>query len=154
MPTPLEALGGTPNAHQPLPNMVTSGQPTHAHFDALSKAGVQVVLDIRDPMEPRPFDEPVLVRSLGMEYINVPVNSATMTDETLDRVLAVVRANQDRSMLFHCASGNRVGGALIPHFMLDHGMSEEEAVQVAMRVGMRAADLMEWGVGYAGSRGS
>ena len=38
--------------------------------------------------------------------------------------------------------------------MLDRGMNEEEAVQAAMRVGMRAADLMEWGVGYVRGRGA
>ncbi|MEO8449974.1 MAG: hypothetical protein ABI647_09300 [Gemmatimonadota bacterium] len=133
--------------------MVTSGQPTPAHLEALKQAGVEIILDIRDPMEPRPFDEAALVRSLGMEYINVPVSSATLSDETMDRVLEVVRANQHRRMLFHCASANRVGGALIPHFILDRGMSEDDAVQAAMRIGLRAAELMEWGVDYAKSHG-
>jgi hypothetical protein len=32
--------------------------------------------------------------------------------------------------------------------MLDHGMEEEDAVDAAMRVGLRSAELMEWGLGY------
>ena len=43
----------------------------------------------------------------------------------------------------------RVGAALIPHLMLDHGFEEDDAVDTAMRVGMRSAELMQWGVGYA-----
>ncbi len=151
MPTPLEALRGVPNAHQPLPNLVTGGQPSPAHLEALHRAGGAVVLDIRDPLEPRPFDEPAIVRQLGMEYVNVPVNAGTITDETLERILSVLRGAGDRTVFFHCASGNRVGGALIPHLMLDHGMDEEAAVQEAMRVGLRSAEMMEWGMDYAGN---
>ena len=51
-------------------------------------------------------------------------------------------------MFVHCGSGNRVGGALIPVLMLDQGMEEEDAVDAAMRVGLRSAELMEWGLGY------
>jgi hypothetical protein len=48
----------------------------------------------------------------------------------------------------HCGSGNRVGGALIAYLMLDHGMDEETATAEAMRVGLRGADLLEWGLDY------
>ena len=34
-------------------------------------------------------------------------------------------------VFFHCGSGNRVGGALIPYFMLDKGMAEDDAVALA-----------------------
>src|SRR2546430_7495344 len=47
-----------------------------------------------------------------------------------------------RSALIYCSSGNRVGVALIPYFMLEQGMEEEDAVTAAMRVGMRSAELM------------
>jgi protein tyrosine phosphatase (PTP) superfamily phosphohydrolase (DUF442 family) len=152
MPTPLDAMAGVPNATAPLPNLVTGGQPTVAHLAALKAAGVDVILDIRDPMEPRPFDEGAVVAGLGMRYHNVPVTGATLDDETLERVLAVVRENAERSMVFHSASGNRVGGALIPYFMIDRGMSEEAAIEAAMRIGLRGADLLEWGLDYARRR--
>lgn len=148
MATPIEALKGVANAGNPLPHLFTSGQPSAAHLQALKAAGVAVVLDIRDPMEPRPFDEPAVVREAGMEYLNIPVTAGNLDDATLESVVTAVRANTHRPMLFHCASANRVGGALIPIFMLDHGMSEEDAVQAAMRVGMRGADLMQWGLDY------
>lgn len=149
MTNPLDALAGVVNAAAPLPNLLTGGQPSAGHLEALKNAGVAVVLDIRDPMEPRPFDEPGTAIRLGLEYINVPVSAGTLDDPTIERILEVVRSNAGRPLLFHCASGNRVGGALLPHFILDHGMTEDDAIQAAMRIGLRGADVLGWGLDYA-----
>ena len=148
MPTPLEAIAGVPNAHQALDTVLTGGQPSAAHFQGMKEAGVQVILDIRDPMEPRSFDEPRLVRSLGLEYFNVPMTPATLTDETMAQILGVLRGNQGRQLLFHCQSGNRVGGPMIAFLMLDWGLSQEEAIAAAMRVGLRSAEYVDWALDY------
>ncbi|HEX9755489.1 MAG TPA: hypothetical protein VGA42_07260 [Gemmatimonadales bacterium] len=152
MPTPIEALRGVVNANQALPNVVTSGQPGPHHFEALKQAGLEVVLDIRDPMEPRGFDQEALMRELGLEYVNVVVTEGTLTDQTLDRILDVMRKNRDRSLLVHCHSGNRVGGALIPHLILDYELTEDDATMAAMRMGLRGMHLLEWGMEYARGR--
>jgi len=149
MQSPFQAAAGVTNLCQVLPNLITGGQPTAAHLEALKAAGVTVILDTRDPMEPRPFDEPSLVRQLGMAYINVPIVTGRQTDAELDQIVAALREAREQQVFFHCASGNRVGGALIPYLMLDVGMEEEDAVSEAMRVGMRSAELMEWGLTYA-----
>jgi len=107
------------------------------------------VLDLRDPMEPRPVDESAMVRELGMEYVNVPVRAGSLDDAALARILDVLRGAGDRTVFVHCGSGNRVGGALIPYFILDKDMDEQDAVDQAMRVGLRSAEMMEWGVDYA-----
>ena len=84
-----------------------------------------------------------------MEYVNVPVRAGSLDDTTLERILAVLRRAGDRTVFFHCGSGSRVGGALIPYFILDQGMEEQDAVDQAMRVGLRSAEYMEWGLEYA-----
>jgi len=149
MTTPFEAIRGVTNACQALPKVVTGGQPTAQHLQALKAAGVSVVLDIRDPMEPRPYDEPATARQVGLDYVNVAVNAGTLNDDTLEKILSVLRQNANQQIFFHCASGNRVGGALIPFLMIDQGMEEEDAVTQAMRIGLRGADVMEWGLDYA-----
>ena len=154
MPTPFEALASVPNACQVLPGIVTGGQPTAADLQHLGEAGGGIVLDLRDPMEPRPFDEPALARRIGLEYVNVAVGGGTLTDQTIDRILSVLREAGDRTVFVHCASGNRVGGALLPHLILDHGLEEEDAVGQAMRIGLRSAELMEWGTDYARRKGT
>jgi protein tyrosine phosphatase (PTP) superfamily phosphohydrolase (DUF442 family) len=149
MTTPVQALAGVRNVCQLLPTVVTGGQPTAADLEAFKAAGGGVVLDLRDPMEPRPLSEADQARALGLEYVVVPVTPGTMTDETLDRILGVLRQAGDRNVFVHCGSGNRVGGAMLALLILDHGFEEQDAVDQALRIGMRNADLMEWGMDYA-----
>lgn len=145
----LAAITGLPNAAAPLAGVVTGGQPTAEHIHALKAAGCEVVLDLRDPMEPRPLDEPAAVRAAGMEYLNIPISGARLTDETLAQVRdSVSNLAGDRTLFVHCGSGNRVGAALIPYLMLDRGLGEEEAVEMAMRVGLRSTELMDWALDY------
>ena len=138
-----------PNGAQPLPGVATGGQPTPDQLAQLRDAGVKVVVDLRDPMEQRAFDEPAAARELGLEYINVPVRPGATSDDQLAKVREALRNADERPVFVHCATANRVGGALIPHLMLDQNMTEEEAMECAMRVGLRSPEYLEWGLGYA-----
>lgn len=147
--TPFTAAAGIVNACQALPTVISGGQPSAAHLRALREAGAEILLDLRDPMERRPFDEPALAKEVGLEYINIPVSSATLNDATLERVLAVYRNAGEKQIFVHCAGGNRVGATLLPHFMIDLAMEEEDAIEQAMRVGLRSPEMLEWGLDYA-----
>jgi protein tyrosine phosphatase (PTP) superfamily phosphohydrolase (DUF442 family) len=150
--TPFEAITGVVNACQPAPGVVTGGQPGVGHLEALKAAGAAMVIDLREPMERRPLDEAGTIASLGMEYLNLPVGPHTMNDATIDALREALARADGRPVFVHCASANRVGGALIPWFMLDQGLEEDDAIDAAMRVGLRSAELMEWGLRYARSR--
>jgi protein tyrosine phosphatase (PTP) superfamily phosphohydrolase (DUF442 family) len=145
----LDTLADIPRATLPLPWLVTAGQPSAAQFQKAHAAGVTLVIDIRDPMEPRPFDEAETVRSLGMRYLNVPVVAGALDSGIMDRIIAALRDNAEQPTLLHCASANRVGGPLIAYLMLDKGMSEPDAVNAAMRAGLRSREMLEWAVEYA-----
>ena len=148
-PTPFSALAAIPNACEPLPGLVTGGQPTEPQLAAFREAGGQVVIDIRAAREPRPLDEVAVTERLGLEYVVVPVTAGSLKDETLERILEALRKAKGRPTLFHCASGNRVGAALIPYLVLDQAMEDEDAVQQAIRVGLTSPELLAWGVEYA-----
>jgi len=145
----LAAVAGIANACAPTAGLVTGGQPTVEHLRAAREAGAVTLLDIRDPMEPRPLNEPMVAAELGLRYVNITVSGHTLDDTTMERILGVLRDPAAAPVFFHCGSGNRVGGALIPYFMLDKGMEEDDAVALAMRIGLRSAELLEWGVDYA-----
>ncbi|MGH7614021.1 MAG: hypothetical protein ACREMW_08285 [Gemmatimonadales bacterium] len=150
----LDAITGVPNASEPLPGLVTGGQPMAPHLAALQQAGCRVVLDCRDPMEPRPLREPEDVVAAGLEYVCIPVGHSRGDDATLTQIRDALKANVGtKPVLFHCASGNRVGAALIPYLVLDQGFTEEEAVNTAMRAGMRNVELMEWALDYVSRNG-
>src|SRR5512135_3476114 len=136
--TPFDALSGIPNACEPLPGLVTGGQPTEAQLEAFRAA-----------REPRPLDEVAVNQRLGLEYLVIPVGAANLSDATLERILDALRMARGRATLFHCASGNRVGAALIPYLVLDQAMGEEDAVRQAIRVGLTSPELLAWGLDYA-----
>ena len=145
----LDAIVDVPNACEPFPGFVTGGQPQEAHLVALKRAGCQVLLDLRDPMEPRPFRSPDAITAAGLEYRNIPVGHGALPDQTFDQVRAAAQELIGAHPAFCCCnSGNRVGAALLPFFMLDRGMDEEDAVMLAMKIGMRNAELMESAVAY------
>jgi protein tyrosine phosphatase (PTP) superfamily phosphohydrolase (DUF442 family) len=148
----LDAASGLPNAAEPVPGLVTGGQPSAQHLAALKKAGCEVILDNRDPMEPRPFDEPAVVKAAGMEYVNLPLVHGSVTVDTMARMHAAVRGLQSRKALLHCSSGNRTAAALIPYFIIDKGMEEDDATQLAMAMGLRSAELMELALDYVRTR--
>jgi protein tyrosine phosphatase (PTP) superfamily phosphohydrolase (DUF442 family) len=144
----LAAAHGVVNASEPLPWLIVAGQPTATQLGQLHGAGVRTVIDLRDPTEPRPFDEPGQVRALGMTYVNAPVVSGALSDAAMQHVLGALRAANRTPSLLHCNSANRTGGPLIAYLMLDEGMEEQDAVDVAMRSGLRSAELLQWATDY------
>lgn len=149
----LDALAGVPNACEPIPGIVTGGQPGPEHLAALRRAGCQVVVDIREAMEPRPFAVPDAPVAAGLEYRHIPVGHGPVADATFTRLLDTVRELVGRRPAFiYCNSGSRVGAALLPYFLLEQGMEEAEAVALAMRMGLRSAGLLEQALEYARGR--
>lgn len=142
------AANGIINATTPLPWLVVAGQPTDSQFSTLHAAGVQRVIDIRDAMEPRPFDEPATTAALGMIYVNAPVVLGALTDAAMDRVLSALRSAQKVTTLLHCNSANRTGGPLIAFLVLDEGIAVQDAVDTAMRSGLRSAEILDWATDY------
>ncbi len=152
----LDALAGVLNAREPLPGLATGGQPEAAHLAALKAAGCDVVIDVRDPMEPQPFDAPAAVRAAGLAYVNIPVPHSAPEDRTLDAVrhaMQEITAKRQRAFIY-CNSGNRVGAALIPYLMLDCGFAEDAAVTAAMQIGTRSAELIEGALDYVRRQGA
>jgi len=145
----LAAVPGLPNAAEPVSGWITGGQPTEPHIKAFKAAGGQVVLDNRDPMEPRPFDEPATVRAAGLEYISLPIVHGAVTSETMKQMHQTLKQLEGRKALLHCSSGNRTAAALIPYLMVEQKMEQEDAVDLAMSIGLRSAELMEIAVEYA-----
>lgn len=138
---------GIVNGFCPLPGLATGGQPDGGHLIALAEAGYRTILDTREPGEPRGFNEAAAAERAGLEYINLPVGIA-LDDTLFDRVREVLRDADRRPVLVHCATGNRVGMVLIPYLILDEGKSPQDAIALAMRMGMRAPQLAQLALQY------
>jgi len=146
--TLLTAVAGLPNAAEPVPGWITGGQPTEQQLKAFKSAGGEVVVDNRDPMEPRPFDEPATARAAGLEYVSLPIVHGAVTADTMKRMHQTLKKLEGRKALLHCSSGNRTSAALIPYLMIDKKVDQDDAVDTAMRGGLRSAELMELALNY------
>jgi protein tyrosine phosphatase (PTP) superfamily phosphohydrolase (DUF442 family) len=145
----LTAVAGLPNAAEPVSGWITGGQPTELQLKAFKSAGGEVVVDNRDPMEPRPFDEPAVVRAAGLEYISLPIVHGAVTTDTMKQMHQTLKKLEGKKALLHCSSGNRTAAALIPYLMVEKKMEQEDAADLAMSIGLRSAELMEIAVQYA-----
>jgi protein tyrosine phosphatase (PTP) superfamily phosphohydrolase (DUF442 family) len=112
-----------------------AGQPDRAGFEAAKAAGVELVINLRDPSE-LSWDERAAVEELEMAYYNVPVTGSAFDPVAFTRIEEILVENQGKPTLIHCASSNRVGGWLATHLVQKHGLSEEQAIAVGRQAGI------------------
>jgi uncharacterized protein (TIGR01244 family) len=129
---------GVTNLVSPQNNVLSSGQPTEEQFRLLAQSGLKHVINLR-PSSEQDWDEGALVRSLGMEYYNLPISGAvdftSANARSLDQLLAGLNGEP---VLVHCASGNRVGGLIAVSARDSKGLDVEEAIAEGRRWGLTA----------------
>lgn len=97
--------------YQPVNDtLATSGQPTEAQFALLAREGFEVVVNLALHDDPRYSlrDEPGLVRSLGMEYIHIPVAFDAPGESDLLAFFDAMEGHQGQKTFVHCAANKRV----------------------------------------------
>lgn len=110
-------------------DLLTSGQPTEAQLAALAADGVEVVINLAlhdDPRYSLP-DEAGLVKSLGMEYIHIPVQFDAPGEAELLKFFDAMQAHQEQKILVHCAANLRVTAFLGLYFAIRQGQPDEMA---------------------------
>ncbi|MEX2187479.1 MAG: protein tyrosine phosphatase family protein [Pirellulales bacterium] len=120
-----------------LGGVFLASQPAKEDFTHAKEGGIKTVLNLREKDE-MDWDEGELVKSLGMEYVNVPFKSpSTLTDEVFDKTRKLFGDKEKRPLLVHCASANRVGAVWLAHRVLDGGKTYDEALKEAKTVGLK-----------------
>jgi protein tyrosine phosphatase (PTP) superfamily phosphohydrolase (DUF442 family) len=109
-------------------NLFTAGMPKAEQLVDAPKHGVQVVInlaphDAKDALE----NEAELVNSLGMEYINIPVNWSKPTKDRLDKFMAVMDEHKDKIILVHCEANFRASAFVAIYRIVRLGWREENA---------------------------
>jgi uncharacterized protein (TIGR01244 family) len=129
-------LIAVPNARIPVEGVLTGGQPTREQLEFAAETGYLTVINLRPDDEKGALeDEATLVADLGMRYVHLPVGSAK--DLTEDNVRLLDSALSEAGpILFHCASGNRVGALLALRAALVYGVRPEEALALGRRAGL------------------
>ena len=109
----------------------SSGMPTPEQIKSVAEAGVQLVInlaphDVRNAIP----DEPELVNSLGIEYINIPVNWSTPTKDGLNIFMDALDANTDKKIHVHCEANFRASAFISMYRILRLGWKPEDALEV------------------------
>lgn len=129
-------------------NLMFSAQPDEETLRQLAEAGTTTVINFRRDVEMEtrvPFDEAEVVTDAGATYVHIPLGGGVGDEpgydpEDVDR-LATVLENAKGDVLLHCASGGRARTIWTAYLVKYEGMSEEEAIQRAQKVGQQPSSL-------------
>jgi protein tyrosine phosphatase (PTP) superfamily phosphohydrolase (DUF442 family) len=110
-------------------NLSTAGQPTEEQLVAAAKEGFEVVINLALHDDPRYAlrDEPGLVKSLGLEYVHIPVPFDAPAEADLLTFFAAMQQYKNKRILFHCAANKRVTAFLGLYRVIKEGLPLEEA---------------------------
>lgn len=140
---PASELPPIRNFMKVTPEFCTGGQPRPEHFAQLKKDGVKAVLNLRQPGEHRAAEEQDAVQQAGLKYFNIPVNYRTPTEESVDEFLRITDDPANRPMFIHCTAAIRVGAYWMIRRVLRDGMTYDEALTEARKVGLTQAPHLD-----------
>jgi uncharacterized protein (TIGR01244 family) len=150
-PAAMQAADAPPirNFLQVTPEFCTGGQPRPEHFATLKASGVKAVLNLRRPGEHRAPEEQDAVQTAGLKYFNIPVDYQNPTDTNVDEFLRITDDAANRPMFIHCTAAIRVGAFWMIRRVLRDGMSTDNALEEARKVGLvQSPHLEEFALRY------
>ncbi len=115
--------------------LLTGGQPSEEQLRAAAAAGVQGIINLALPTSDNALpDESGLVRSLGMEYIHIPVVWENPRRADLEQFMDAMDARRERKLLVHCAANYRVSCFVALWRILRLGWKPEQAFEDMRRI--------------------
>ena len=116
-------------------SLFTGGMPTAEQLSDAAQHGVDVVINLAPHEVPNALpNEAALAASLGMQYINIPVNWSTPTKDGLDRFIDAMDKNKDRKILVHCQANFRATAFVSMYRILRQGWKTDEAMEVMHKI--------------------
>ncbi len=112
-------------------NLSSSGMPTAGQMKEAAEAGVQLVINLAPHDSPNAIsDEADLVKSLGMEYINIPVTWHAPEAEALTLFMDEMDAHAGKRILVHCEANYRASAFVMLYRVLRLGWNKVDAIPV------------------------
>ena len=115
--------------------LFTGGMPKEEQLTDAARQGVEVVINLAPHDVPDALpNEAELATSMGMNYINIPVNWNTPTKDGLDRFMDAMDENRDKKILVHCEANFRATAFVSMYRILRQGWKTDDALQVMHRI--------------------
>jgi protein tyrosine phosphatase (PTP) superfamily phosphohydrolase (DUF442 family) len=113
----------------------TAGQPTKSQFPLIKTAGYEVVINLAVPTSTGAIpEEPEIWKSLGLEYLAIPVDWEQPTLKDLQQFFAVIKQHSDRQIFVHCALNMRVSVFVYLYRVLCLGVEREVAIEDLQKI--------------------
>ena len=109
----------------------TSGQPSEEELEAAAREGFEVVINLALHDDPRYSlaNESGTVKSLGMDYVHIPVQFDRPTDADFQAFCEAMDAHRDKRVLIHCAANKRVTSFLGLYRVLRESWQKDAAFE-------------------------
>ena len=120
--------------------VTVGGQPSEDQLQQLGKQGFKSVVNFRtDGEEDQPLSpqaEGDKVEATGMTYLHVPVSMKSMGPQQVDQFRQKFPA-LPKPVFAHCKTGKRAGAMVMMHMAVEQGMSGEQTLQQAEKMGFK-----------------
>jgi uncharacterized protein (TIGR01244 family) len=126
-----------PNFHQVNTGLYRGAQPGEGGLQKLVSLGIKTVINLRDDDE-REQSEEREAKAAGLRYFNIPLsNSSAPSDAQVERILALINAQENQPVFVHCKRGADRTGTIIAVYRISHdGWMSERAKTEAKHYGM------------------
>ena len=125
----------------------TGGQPTVAQIASLKHAGFRTIVNLREPSEHDAVAEEAAARENGLDYINIPVQTAAPRTEQVDAFLKLMKDARP-PVFIHCGTANRVAAFWMIRRVLVDKWDLEDAEREAKVAGLKSENLKEFALAY------
>ena len=107
-------------------NYYRGGQPKEDQYGQLKQLGITTIIDLRN--DPEDYEK-TTAESLGMKYINIPMDDAEYpSDATINRFLKEINDPANGKMYVHCKGGkHRAGVTGAVYRMTKYGWNYDQA---------------------------
>jgi protein tyrosine phosphatase (PTP) superfamily phosphohydrolase (DUF442 family) len=121
-------------------------QPDLAGFKYLRDVGVRTIINLRLAKDAERLNEREIVESLGMKYVNIPIEdgnfftrSRRIPPEAIRSFFQVIDASDSGTVFVHCHRGADRTGALVSFYRIArHNWDSVRAYAEARQIGMRS----------------
>jgi tyrosine-protein phosphatase SIW14 len=133
---------GVSNFHQVDDHVYRGGVPSKQGLESLKKLGVKTVVDLLPGAE-RSEKEKSRAESLGLRYVNVPMNAlAAPTDDQIAQALSILWSGSEGPVFIHCRRGKDRTGTVVACYRISHDhWQKKKALGEARALGLSRVEL-------------
>lgn len=119
------------NFKQLSDNLFTSGMPTKEQMEDMGRNGIQVVINLAPhTVQNALSEEEALVKSLSIDYYNIPVSWNSPTLDNLSEFMNIMDQINGKKVFVHCEANFRASSFVTMYRILRLGWDPDQAMNV------------------------